>query len=55
LAFSDGISTEYVKPKMGETKSIKEDAVIDNELKSFVLPKLTYDDIQHYGNPHLLI
>ena len=41
LTFSDGISTQYVKPKMGETRSIKEDALIDPVYKSFAIPKLT--------------
>jgi len=42
LTFSDGVSKEYVKPLMGHRRSIKEDAVIEAEYKSFTLPK--FDD-----------
>jgi hypothetical protein len=39
LIFSDGVSKEYVKPLMGQRRSIKVDAVIEPEYKSFTLPK----------------
>ena len=39
LTFSDGVSKEYVKPQMGQRRSIKVDAVIEPEYKSFTLPK----------------
>jgi hypothetical protein len=41
LTFSDGISDHYLKPKMGQRRSIKQDAVLRHELMSFTIPKLT--------------
>ncbi|MDR3667400.1 MAG: hypothetical protein P4L35_11205 [Ignavibacteriaceae bacterium] len=42
LTFSDGVSKQYVKPQMGQRRSIKQDAVIEAEYKSYTLPK--FDD-----------
>jgi hypothetical protein len=39
LLLSDGVSKEYVKPLMGQRRTIKEDAIIEPEYKSFTLPK----------------
>ena len=44
LAFSNGISKEYVKPQMGERRSIKKEAIIDPKYKSFTLPNFNNDE-----------
>jgi len=46
LSFNDGITEQYVKPNMGERRSIKEDVPIQERYKSYSIPKLNNNEFK---------